>query len=936
MISRRALAPRPSRVRLLSTLAVLALAAGCSPKGEALYARAQQELGKGEVRAAMIDLKNLVKAEPKNARARALLAQALVKNGDIAGAAIEVQKARDLGAPADVLLVADCQVLLGKAEFDKVVQQCKPETAAAADRTAVYIVQGRALLALNRPEEARPLFEAARSAEPDNLDALLGVAGVEFLVRGLEGAQAVFTHATPAMQKDPQYWMAVGGFRMQGHDFAGAEQSLQKAVSLLTENVEPRIRLTALGALAETQMRQGKVKEANATVDVLMKAAPRNPIAKQLKAQALAAGGDLEGARALLEEVVAAMPENYDARTQLGMVHMMQGNLGQAEMHFSNVVSHQPGNQRAQKLLAEVRARSGSPEESLATMAPALRKADADPALLATAGRMSLAAGNRDQALSYLDQAAASFGDLTPDVQLEIANGYLMAGAFDRAIELLEKIPADEKSAMRREFLLAIALLRKGEPDKGIAQVQAMVQKSPNDPQVLNLASGFYVIAGKRDAARQALQAALKVAPKDTDTLINLARLEIVDGRPAEADKYFKQALEADPGNVIATMGLAGTANLRGDAKDTEKWLTQASRKNPDSVDAQLALAQFYLDQRQVAKAKAVVDAASQRFVDNAAVSNMRGLVALGTGDLPAAITAFKQATGQAPKVFSYANNLARAYVAAGEPGSALTLLNDLLQKNPRSIETLQVAAATAIASHKLEQASGYVTRLQDVDPDSVTTLALDGDLAMLQKRYKDALQAYRQGAAKSNGNPQMVASEFRAARLAGEPNPDKILEDWLAKYPNDIQTTVLLAESRERAGDLKGATRLYETVVEKAPGNGIALNNLATLYLQQGNPKGMEMAKRAYDLLPKSPPVQDTYGWALYLQGRNDQAVPVLLEALSNLPDNAEVQYHAGAALAKKGDKAEATRLLKKALQGSLPPAAKADAQKQLDQLSK
>ena len=81
-------------------------------------------------------------------------------------------------------------------------------------------------------------------------------------------------------------------------------------------------------------MRQGKVKEATATSDQLIKAAPDNPLVKQLRGQIAAAGGDYEKARTLLEEAVAAMPENYQATLLLGMVNMQQGNLGQAEMHL--------------------------------------------------------------------------------------------------------------------------------------------------------------------------------------------------------------------------------------------------------------------------------------------------------------------------------------------------------------------------------------------------------------------------------------------------------------------------------------------------------------------------------------------------------------------------------------------------------------------------
>ena len=158
-------------------------------------------------------------------------------------------------------------------------------------------------------------------------------------------------------------------------------------------------------------MRQGKVKEAEATTAQLMKAAPDNPLVKQLRGQVAAAGGKLDEARTLLEEAVAAMPDNYQARTLLGIVNLQQGNLGQAEMHFANVVANQPNNVRRSGCSPR-RARDRRPRRRRSRrMKPALAQATADPSLLAMAGRLSLASGDREQALAYLAQAAAAAGD---------------------------------------------------------------------------------------------------------------------------------------------------------------------------------------------------------------------------------------------------------------------------------------------------------------------------------------------------------------------------------------------------------------------------------------------------------------------------------------------------------------------------------------------
>ena len=109
---------------------VLALA-GCAPKGEELYARAATSLANGDAKAAVIDLKNLVQAEPQNGKARALLGQALVASGELALGEVEILKAADLGVSPSDLLVARCRIMLAKAEFAEVLSQCKPESVAA-------------------------------------------------------------------------------------------------------------------------------------------------------------------------------------------------------------------------------------------------------------------------------------------------------------------------------------------------------------------------------------------------------------------------------------------------------------------------------------------------------------------------------------------------------------------------------------------------------------------------------------------------------------------------------------------------------------------------------------------------------------------------------------------------------------------------------------
>ncbi len=921
--------------RRLVLVVAIGLAA-CAPKGDALYNRAEQALAKGEARAAVIDLKDLVDTEPQNARARALLGQALVESGDIQAGAIEIQKAKDLGAPKDMIIVPECRVLLAKSEFDKVLSQCKPDAAPASAKVEMQVAQGRALLGLDRAADAKGQFEAVLQAQPGNFDALLGLASATYKTDGLAAAKGVLDQAPNDVKQRSAYWMTMGGIATEGGDFPAAEKAFSTAVEKAGKSPASVERLSALGALAEAQMRQGKVKEATATSDQLIKAAPDNPLAKQLRGQVAAAGRDYEKARTLLEQAVAAMPENYQARLLLGMVNMQQGNIGQAEVQLAEVVAHQPGNVQAQRLLAEVRARSQSPAETLEALKPALAQDSADPALLAMAGRLSLASGNREQALAYLAQASTqATARQSPDAQIEVAGGYLMAGDFDRAIETLKAMPEGGATGYQREYLMLLALLRKGDNEKAVAEANALVAKSGNDAAVRNLVAGVLAAAGQKDAGRAQFNEALKLKPNDPQTLLNLGRLDLAEGRNAEAEVNFRKILESDPKNLMAELGIAVAAGARGDARESEKWLQKAAADHPESVDAQLALAQYYLGTRDYGKAKAVIDAAARKSPDNAALSNARGLMLLGLNDAPGAIASFKQATEQAPEAYGYSLNLARAHLVNRDLNSALDVLNGVLKAEPKFLPALSLAAAASLQGGDLEKAAGYVERMKQAAPDSQGTYALEGDLAMAQKRYKDALADYRKASAKGMTR-ELAIAEYRAGVMSGAAQPHKVLEDWVSAHPDDVDVVAVLADAEQRRGNIDGAIKLYEQVLPKSPGNAVLLNNLAVLYQAKGNPKALEYGEKAYKAAPKVAAIQDTYGWILFQNGDTAQAMPILEQAYKGLPDNAEVQYHYAAVLARKGQAAEAVSLLRKSVGGTLPPDVRAEADKLLRQLSK
>jgi predicted Zn-dependent protease len=85
---------------------VFALAlTGCSQKSpEELLANAQQKVALNQASDAIIDLKNVIRAEPRNTEARFLLGDLYLGQGDAASAEKELQRALDLGKNIELVL----------------------------------------------------------------------------------------------------------------------------------------------------------------------------------------------------------------------------------------------------------------------------------------------------------------------------------------------------------------------------------------------------------------------------------------------------------------------------------------------------------------------------------------------------------------------------------------------------------------------------------------------------------------------------------------------------------------------------------------------------------------------------------------------------------------------------------------------------------------
>ena len=286
------------------------------------------------------------------------------------------------------------------------------------------------------------------------------------------------------------------------------------------------------------------------------------------------------------------------------------------------------------------------------------------------------------------------------------------------------------------------------------------------------------------------------------------------------------------------------------------------------------------------------------------------------------------------PRRADMALNLARAKLANRDAKGALAVLDEALQASPKYLPAMAMGVVASVQAGDAERATGYVERARKAAPGSPFVAQLEGDLAMSQSRYRDALAAY-QKADPAERDRAVTIARFTAATRAGAPEADAILSRWVKAHPEDMDAVVRLAEYKRERGNLKAAVAEYERGLQHQPDAIVLNNNIAMLLDSMGDARALPFAEKAFKAAPKSAAIADTYGWILLRAGKTDQALELLRDAAQRIPENAEVQYHYAAALAQAGRKADARPVLQKAMAGTLPTTARAEAQKLLEDLS-
>lgn len=886
-------------------------ACGRTQTTESLLTEAKNYQQKGDLKAAMIQLKNAVEKSPENGEARIALGQLELAVGDIPSAEKEFRKARQLGIAADRVLPLLAKSLAQQGKFKEILDDVTPDVAAKS--APLLTLRGDALMATGKADDAKAAYDQALALNPNAGNALLGLARYAMQSRDRDAAER---YVDDAVQKDPknaEVFMAKGSLLRAKGKPDEASAAFDQALAL-----DPAHR-TAHIEKAYIEIGRGKFPAAKIEIDAAQKNAPGNLLVTYTNALYEFSQGKFAAAQEYLQRVLKVAPEHMPSILLAGASELNLGANEQAEQHLRKYLEAAPNDVYARKLLAQVQLKNAQPADAAATLAPALKTAGDDPQLLALAGESYMQVRDFNKASSYLEKAA----ELAPKaagVRTALGLSKLAKGDQSGGVSDLEMATSIDPKSSRSTMALVQAEMNLKHYDKALAAVDALQKQEPNNPQVYNLKGAVSMVKGDIPAARAALEKAVALQPTFTPAVKNLARLDLVEKKPEAAKKRYEAVLDKDKTNIEAMTALGQLALMQNHPEEATGWYEKASNANPTAVAPAVTLGMHYLRTNQAPKALSLARKFQTANQGNPDLLDMLGQAQIANKDPNGALDTYSKLASVSPKSAVPPMRLAGVHMMMKNETAAADDLKHAVELQPELLQPRMAQIEMAMRGNHADEALGIARQIQKMNDKSPVGFATEGDILLAQNKAAQAVPAYEKAFALAK-SPQVLVRTLQAMTLAGKGKEAQArAAAWLKDHPDDGLVSMYVAEASLARKEYKPAITLLESVLKQNPNNPAALNNLAWAYQQEKDPRALATAEQAFKLGGSNPGVMDTLGWLLVEQGNTARGLPLLQKASGLAPDAVEIRYHLAVGLNKSGDKQGARKELDKLLAQGKP----------------
>jgi tetratricopeptide (TPR) repeat protein len=531
------------------------------------------------------------------------------------------------------------------------------------------VALGRIYLLIRKPADAEKQFRRALEIDPKDGSGLVELGNTLFREGKLGEAEQAFARASALSDKQYRHMHAIFLLETGKSDQAIAEFARRY-------KADPQDRETRT-SLVSVYFRLGRTQDAANILTEALKKNAKDTDALMQRGELSLSAGKYQEAQADLTEVLRFHADSPQAHLIMSRIHEARHNTSNQVNELSEALRLNPRLLMARVELARAYTRDSSPKAAREVLKGASATDQQNLAVLLEKNAALFALGEYSEVRKDIDQElkvsrnpALVFQDGLLKLSSKDYNG--ARASFEEAL----KLDPQNWSALSA---LAASYLAERRVAEATAMVKQRTAGMPNFGPAQQFLGTWLARMGDLVGARTAFERLKVINPNSTAADFGLAGLDTVEGKLESARNTLNSVLTREPRNMAALLNLATVeqriANPAGAIAAYEKVLQEDPRNIESLNNLAYLMADLDLD---LDRALALAQSVKQLKSNDSSVDDTIGWAYYKKGMYRAALPYLEKASTPLRKC-----HLAMAYVKLGEQRRALTLLQAILTEDP-------------------------------------------------------------------------------------------------------------------------------------------------------------------------------------------------------------------------------------------------------------
>lgn len=711
-----------------------------------------------------------------------------------------------------------------------------------------YFLIGRITEAQDNLPGAVTFYMQAADLDANQVDAKIRAARIYLIGGALVQAEKEINNALKVKPNDALALTVVAGIKARKQDFAGARETIQRALVQ-----DPK--LVDAVMLAASLYEQDK--HSPEAIKILKQAADggvKDISLRLVLAQIYANDKQYDQAVGILREVIRLEPKQTAHRVALAQLYIGIEKPDQAETVLREAITVLPDNLELKLAVIGLTYRAKGALQAEKDLLAFISKNPQDYDLRLALGELYQQNKGADKARSVYLETVQLAG--TDAAGLKARNKLVRMAVEGNNVAEAEKLLAEvltvnakDQDALQMRAALSLA---KNDIAAAISDYRAILKEEPKAVSVLKQLSRAHVLNRETPLAIDTLKNVAAIAPKDLEAAVQLASL-LADNRQAdEALTHVERVLKQDAKNVPALDIL---------------------------FKVQMAKNDFTAAQETVTKLKAAAPELPLPYYS-------AGLVYAAQNDSANAIKEFEAALQRQPQALEPLTRLVEVYLARNEADKALKYLDRYIKRNANDATVHSLRGQVLASQREIDLAQQAFKEALRIEPKTVTAYQGLAQLARVSNDSDKAIDIYSQGIKHIENSPVLMQGlagvyEQRGAYEAAIQLYQRMVDLYPRSETAANNLAMALAAYRDDKPSLDKAFSLVDRLRNST--NVAYLDTLGWIHYRRGEYNtSAQLLERAVQKVQDSPLLHYHYGMALYKKGSVAAAKENLTKALA------------------------------------------------------